>query len=559
MLKDAKKRKERIMWEESYFNKNRFRVSNADKERQNSEGLKKDDPRLACESDFGRVVFSSSCRRLHDKTQVFPLTNDDNLHSRLTHSMEVMNVGLSFALRLSKNEEFLKHIGMEKKGELAYRYLSAILKTAGLVHDIGNPPFGHFGEESIKSYFLNLFDELRDELTHTDIKDLKMSKNPILNHIIRDAKGGSLSEEDKRNNIQKLKDFLESDKILDYTQFDGNAQGFRVLTKLQFLDDLCGLNLTYATLAATIKYPNAQGMEETPVHKHKHGIFTTEELYLKKIAEVCKMKKGDDYIRHPLSYLMEAADSICYMVMDVEDGCSKRSWLDFNVIQQTFNDISEETKKLLPFLKPQESTLSGQRYKKAIVEMRTSLLAYFIDKTIGVYLSNIDKIEEGSYTGTDKDNEGELVYDDNEKIGQRMMKLTKDYILAQREIHSLEITGDAIIKGIMDCLINLLFNNNKQYRNRGKNFISRSIFLTTLQEYLVDIEVAKQPDIVSREEKYMEEIAKPSVKAEDIFEGFDVYKFSVEERLRIIRDFVACMTDKFALNFYQKLSGQKVS
>lgn len=545
------------MWKENYLYDKRFRESDADKEREEKIGLKKNDPRIACESDFGRVVFSSSCRRLHDKTQVFPLTNDDNLHSRLTHSMEVMNVGLSFALRLSKNKEFLKHIGMEKEEEEAYRYLSAILKTAGLVHDIGNPPFGHFGEESIKAYFINLFEELEKEINQE--KDLKFSKNPILNHIIRDNKGMLLNDNEKRTRINELKSFLDSERKFDYTQFDGNAQGFRVLTKLQFLDDLCGLNLTYATLAATIKYPNVKEKKDSPVHQHKHGVFTTEGLYLKAIAEKCKMCKGEGYIRHPLSYLMEAADSICYMTMDVEDGCSKRSWLSFGDIQQAFEGVNEEIKDQLKFLKPQEGKLTGQRYKKAVVDMRTGLLAYFIDKTTNTYLSNIKEIEDGTYTGQDSENEGELVYDDKELVGQRMMGLTKRFILAQREIHSLEIAGDAILKGIMDCLIGLMFNNSKQYRSRGKNFISRSIFLTTLQEHLVDIEVGKEADNEAREKKYLKEIAKPSEKAEDEYDGFDVYDFSVEERLRIIRDFVACMTDKFALNFYQKLSGQKVS
>lgn len=116
------------------------------------------DCRNPFESDFGRVVFSSSCRRLHDKTQVFPLTSDDNIHSRLTHSMEVMNIGLSFAIYLCGNQNFKDKTGFTENDIL--RKISPILKTSCLVHDIGNPPFGHFGEVVIQEYFKKLFANL---------------------------------------------------------------------------------------------------------------------------------------------------------------------------------------------------------------------------------------------------------------------------------------------------------------------------------------------------------------------------------------------------------------
>ena len=266
-----------------------------------------------------------------------------------------------------------------------------------------------------------------------------------------------------------------------------------------------------------------------------------------------KTEEGE-IIRHPLSYLMEAADSICYMTMDVEDGCSKRSWISFEDIQKEFSEVSAEIKELFPFLDLGGDRLRGQRFKKVVVEMRTQLLAYFIDKTIDNFVSNIEKIENGTYIGNEQE-EGELVYDDPQKVGQHMKEITKTFVLSQREIHSLEIAGDAILKGIMDCLIGLLFNNRKQYRIRGKNFISRSIFLTTLQEHYIDKIVSASDN----DQIYYKEIANPTIKAEEQYDNFDVYDLSVEERLRIIRDFVAGMTDKFALNFYQKLSGQRVS
>lgn len=141
---------------ENLLNKGRRRKSFVDPNRMEISG--NTDNRNPFESDFGRVVFSSSCRRLHDKTQVFPLTSDDNIHSRLTHSMEVMNIGLSFAIYLCGNDEFKAKTGLSEIDIL--RKISPILKTSCLVHDIGNPPFGHFGEVVIQEYFKDLFTNL---------------------------------------------------------------------------------------------------------------------------------------------------------------------------------------------------------------------------------------------------------------------------------------------------------------------------------------------------------------------------------------------------------------
>lgn len=149
-----------MKWSEhNFLNAQRKRASDADKIRQEKPS---GDPRNPFESDFGRVIFSPACRRLHDKTQVFPMTTDDNIHSRLTHSMEVMNIGLSFAINLCENKSF------QDKTELSnyeiIRKISPILKTSCLVHDIGNPPFGHFGEEVIQDYFAQLLSGLDFEM-----------------------------------------------------------------------------------------------------------------------------------------------------------------------------------------------------------------------------------------------------------------------------------------------------------------------------------------------------------------------------------------------------------
>lgn len=216
------------------FSSKRLRHSQTDGRRANHE--MKFDSRSPIESDLGRVIFSSACRRLHDKTQVFPLTSDDNIHSRLTHSMEVMSIGRSFALNLFEMEEFKAKIGVDSNNVeqcvRGLRDLESLLSTICLAHDIGNPPFGHFGETALQCYFSNLFEELEDDLKHNRAnKDFH--RELILNML-------KTTETDKHDKlIQDLEDFLADNSLakFDYIYFDGNAQGFRVLTKLQFLND----------------------------------------------------------------------------------------------------------------------------------------------------------------------------------------------------------------------------------------------------------------------------------------------------------------------------------
>lgn len=308
------------MWSK-YLNDKRLRKSNADASRKTmSSNI---DIRNAYESDFGRVVFSAASRRLHDKTQVFPLTDDDNIHSRLTHSLEVMNIGLSFSIYLSGNKTFCEKTELREIGVM--RIINPILKTACLVHDIGNPPFGHFGEEVFQDYFKNLFQSLRDELNG------KNTTSNLARHIIQ-----SLQDEKK----EELNNFLnDTDWCSDYCAFDGNAEGLRVLTKLQYIGDLYGLNLTTATLASSLKYPNiGQPIKDGNIAQHKHGVFSTERETVKKIAESCDLAvDNSQFKRHPLTFLVEAADSICYLVMDIEDAISK-GWLDAKDVRREINN-----------------------------------------------------------------------------------------------------------------------------------------------------------------------------------------------------------------------------
>lgn len=496
----------------------RLRSSNADGNRQSMSNQL--DVRNPFESDFGRVVFSAASRRLHDKTQVFPLTSNDNIHSRLTHSMEVMNIGLSFSIYLCGNRAFLEVSDLTEADVM--RKINPILKTSCLVHDIGNPPFGHFGEEVFQDYF----DELISDIQR--IVNGSTCSNSLAYHIWE-----SLDETQKQNSIEFLK---QEEKVADYIHFDGNAQGLRVLSRLQYLGDLFGLNLTYGTLAATLKYPNFLCPQKNgSIAKHKHGIFHTEKEDVFKIAQECGLLIDENtIIRHPLAFLMEAADSICYLVMDIEDAISK-NWLSGDAVineLRSNKSISDQVKQKLI---QNQSTNKGSDASsmKDWVMMRTTLLSHLMEVATNNFITHLPEIGNGTY-------DRELI-EDGDNVYDVLKQLTSQYVLNRREIISLEITGRAVITGLLDSYFSMLFHSNKKVRSRAKALISKSIFKAILHEHLKE----EQPGISGDE-------------VEKTYQDWDVKNFSVEERFRLMRDYVACMTDKFALTQFQKLSGQKI-
>lgn len=228
--------------------------------------------RTETERDYDRILFSTPVRRLADKTQVFPLEKNDSVRTRLTHSHEVSNfcrgLGTQLAYRLptfSGNDS-------------AKRNLPAMLAAIGLAHDLGNPPFGHQGEHAIQSWFA--------------------ARRNLL-----DAEGMTQAHK---------KDFLA---------FEGNAQTLRLVTRLQLLNDDFGLNLTFGTLGALMKYPTTSDqVNEAHVARKKHGVFQSELSIAKDIWLETGLGSG---VRHPLTYLMEACDDIAYAILDAEDAVKK--------------------------------------------------------------------------------------------------------------------------------------------------------------------------------------------------------------------------------------------
>lgn len=260
------------------------------------------DTRNPFENDYGRLISSSPIRRLQDKTQVFPLEQSDYIRTRLTHSLEVSyissSIGQSIEAWLTEN----KYITEKYKG-----YLSSLLRVSGLIHDLGNPPFGHFGEESVKQFFKDYF------------------KSDIYNN----------------QNKYSLTDLEKA----DFENFDGNVQTLRILSKLYYFGDSFGYNLTFSTLASCIKYPSNslngnKGKADTKIAHKKFGYFCSEEKLYNEIDKYLKLNNN----RSPIVYLMESADDIAYSAADIEDGI-KLGIVNIEKVRKIFIENLENNKE----------------------------------------------------------------------------------------------------------------------------------------------------------------------------------------------------------------------
>jgi dGTPase len=478
----------------------RLRPSKRPIEKSGQEPEPTQDIRNPFESDFGRVIFSPATRRMHDKTQVFPLTADDNAHSRLTHSMEVMAIGYSLAIKICRSAEFQNQTG---RGELELlRQVPLIIQSSCLVHDIGNPPFGHFGETVIQNYFKKLF--LSNHISKTTLENELKGATIERKEEIAKAVGGLF-------NLTKYEEE-------DFTNFDGNAQGFRVLTKLQILDDDKGLNLTSATLGSYLKYPNTDELDKTKkiINKKKRGVFQSEKQYLSEIATNCGLIIDGEIKRHPLCFLMEAADSICYLVMDMEDGFNKK-WYGYSFIKEKLKSIAEMPEQ---FAKLEAAHKTNGIDITRVANLRIYLLQRLVDLATKNFLDNIDPICNGKYNK-------ELIDDDTTGLAECLRKFSWDYVFQSRDITSLELTGHSVITGLLDNYISFLFHEDKAYQKRAEGLISNGIKRVALIE-------------------------------NGLSETDTIQKLNPYYKLRVIVDYVSGMTDQFALNHYQKLSGQKI-
>lgn len=446
-------------------------------------GKKKSETDLASgrtefQRDYDRIIFSFAFRRLQDKTQVFPLAESDYVRTRLTHSLEASSIGRSLGtIAGNKILKRHKHLGKIYSAE----DFGAIVAAAALAHDIGNPPFGHSGEDAIQSWF-----------DHSE-------------------KGRAI--------INKL----TGDKKYDLAKFDGNAQGFRVLTRLQYPDNKGGLSLTCATLAAFTKYPRASFFANKPsspdVSVKKHGFYKTEAEYFHEIANevglIPRAKKYSWYCRHPLAFLVEAADDICYRIIDFEDGF-RSGYVKYEVIEKLFLSIiikSDATAKQNILKKL--STMNGENEK--IEYLRARAINALIFQVTDVFMQNEDTLLKGQFN-----NEFISVIKSAEEL-KKIWDISKAEVYAVTSVLEIEAAGFDVLGGLLES------------------------FTTAVNE--IALEKRKKPSLKSR--KLFQLIPKQYT----CENTSDETKNGLYLRVQKILDYVSGMTDSFAVSLYKKIKG----
>ena len=296
------------------------------------------------QQDFDRIIFSSAFRKLQDKTQIFPLSESDYVRTRLTHSLETSSVARS--LGTGAGDYVCKKF---KLNSILPSDFGAITAAAALAHDIGNPPLGHAGEEAVQEWF---------------------------------------KKSEVAADCRKL---MSDNEIQDISRYEGNAQGFRILTKLQYPSNRGGMQLCCATLGSFIKYPCLSNSKNKPigVSSKKYNVFCTEKELFREVAETLELESIGEYsyARHPLAFLVEAADDIAYRIVDFEDGFIAGR-IEYNELEELFSGIIKKD-NLLASLKFLNSKQEKVEY------LRSKAIGRLVDEAIDVFVANHDTILAG--------------------------------------------------------------------------------------------------------------------------------------------------------------------
>ena len=424
--------------------------------------------RTEFQRDYDRLIFSAAFRRMQNKTQVFPLPGSVFVHNRLTHSLEVSSVGRSLGTDVSR-----ELIGLHP--ELAHTEvtsLGAIVSAACLAHDMGNPPFGHSGERAIRTFF--------SEGGGAELSDM-------------------ISEKGER---------LSEAEWLDMTRFDGNANTFRLLTHQFNGRRRGGFVMTYATLASIVKYPYGS---DGAIKKPKFGFFEAERSTYMHIADALGLKRLSDFpngaicfARHPLVYLVEAADDICYQIMDIEDAHKLRLLSD------------EQTMDLfLAFFEEEEQSKLRQRYSKdtdiddQIVYYRSCVINALVRACVKIFIENKSDILGGTFVGSFIEHLPPLLH----KAYQQCEQVAKTRIYRCHEVTNVDLAGYHIIYTLLELITDAVMNPQKAYSQ------------------LLLQQVPAQYDMFANREG---------------------------DRLMSVLDYLSSMTDVYALDLYRKINGHSL-
>ena len=417
------------------------------------------DDRSEFKRDYDRLIFSSAFRRLQNKTQVFPLPGSIFVHNRLTHSLEVASVGMSIGNDISRRV-------IQKRPELKetlVEEIGTIVSAACLAHDLGNPPFGHSGEKAIQTFF---------------------SEGPG----------------------QKIKSMVSSEFWDDITHFEGNANAFRILTHRFKGRRQGGFVMTYSMLASIVKYPFASSLAGS---HGKFGFFASEADSYRKIADelgiFCKSAPGEPlkYARHPLVYMVEAADDICYEIMDIEDS-HKLKILSFAETEHLLLSFFDEDiqQKIRQRIIDEELTDENEK----VVYMRASVIGKLENECVAAFLTHEEEILAGTFEGSLIDH----ISGRQKKAYKECEKISYSKIYQSKPVLDIELSGYQIMATLMEVFIEAAVNPSRFY---SKQLLRR---------------VSSQ---------------------------YDIENENLEERIMAVIDYISGMTDIYALDIYQKING----
>ena len=370
------------------------------------------DDRSEFKRDYDRLIFSSAFRRLQNKTQVFPLPGSIFVHNRLTHSLEVASVGMSIGNDISRRV-------IQKRPELKdtlVEEIGTIVSAACLAHDLGNPPFGHSGEKAIQTFF---------------------SEGPG----------------------QKIKSMVSSEFWDDITHFEGNANAFRILTHRFKGRRQGGFVMTYSMLASIVKYPFASSLAG---NHGKFGFFASETESYRKIADelgiFCKSAPGEPlkYARHPLVYMVEAADDICYEIMDIEDS-HKLKILSFAETEHLLLSFFDEDiqQKIRQRIIDEELTDENEK----VVYMRASVIGKLENECVAAFLAHEEEILSGTFEGSLIDHISER----QKKAYKECEKSSYSKIYQSKPVLDIELSGYKIMATLMEVFIEAAVNPSRFY------------------------------------------------------------------------------------------------
>lgn len=432
------------------------------------------DARSEYQRDYDRIIFSSAFRRLQNKTQVFPLPGSVFVHNRLTHSLEVSSVGRSMGnlvgTFISENYK------LTKESQEFYKYsIHDVISAACLCHDIGNPAFGHSGEDAIASYF---------DRHETD-----------------------------------LKQYFTEAEWADLINFEGNANAIRILTQQQNGKSEGGLRLTYSTLAAIAKYPcESVAKDKSQLHRKKFGFFQAQKEAFRTIAEKTNMILEQDspiiYKRHPFVWLVEAADDICYSIIDVEDS-QRLGIIDHDKCRKLFLNLVESLDPSQ--IDKTKNTLKSISDKNdRIAYLRAKSINLLTQKSVEVYQNNFDQIVKGEFKTALLD----VIKNETEQVTKRVLdeiqRFSIENIYNHRSVLEIENAGYNVMSELLSQFIPPILKDEKE----RKTFEKKALRLVPAQF------------LYEKETKY--------------------------QKVMGILDYVSGMTDNYATELYRRIKGIEI-